>query len=182
MAKSLLYKEIVILIGRSASVVSCEVARHGGRVGYRATVAGQAAWALRTRPKAFAVERDAGLRAEVVRLLKRGWSPGAVAGRLRRDHPGGQGWWVSHEAIYPWVYAQPVSTLQRELIALRTGRTRRRGGAKPDPAPRIREPTHLDERRDEVEGRAVPGHWEGDLVIGKNGRTAVASALAGATT
>jgi IS30 family transposase len=81
---------------------------------------------------------------------------------------------VSHEAIYQWVYAQPVATLRRELIALRTGRTRRTG-PRPVPAPRIKEPRYLDERPDDVTGRAIPGHWEGDLVIGKAGKSAVAT-------
>jgi transposase, IS30 family len=81
---------------------------------------------------------------------------------------------VSHEAIYQWVYAQPVATLRRELVALRTGRTRR-SGPRPESAPRIREPRYIDERPAEVEGRAVPGHWEGDLVIGKGGKSAVAT-------
>jgi IS30 family transposase len=82
---------------------------------------------------------------------------------------------VSHEAIYQWIYAQPVSTLARELIRLRTGRPARRSGPRPVPAPRIREPRYLDERPADVEGRAVPGHWEGDLVIGKGGKSAVAT-------
>lgn len=73
---------------------------------------------------------------------------------------------MGHEAIYQWAYAQPVSTLRAELIALRTGRTTRRGPRR-EPVPRIREPRYLDERPAEVEGRAVGGHWEGDLVIGK---------------
>jgi IS30 family transposase len=174
LAKSLLYKEIAILIGRSVSVVSREVARHGGRDGYRATDADRAARAGRARAKRFAVERDAGLRAEVVRLLKLGWSPASIAGRLPAEYPDRDAWRVSHEAIYQWVYAQPVAGLRAELIALRSGRTRRRG-PKPAPAPRIREPRYLDDRPDEVEGRAVAGHWEGDLVIGKNGKTAVAT-------
>ena len=82
---------------------------------------------------------------------------------------------VSHEAIYQWVYAQPVSTLARELISLRTGRKARHGG--PAPAARAADPgAGLHRRRPaEVEGRAVPGHWEGDLVIGKDGKTAVAT-------
>jgi transposase, IS30 family len=77
--------------------------------------------------------------------------------------------------IYQWVYAQPVSTLARELIRLRIGRPARRSGPRPVPAPRIREPRYLDERPAEVEGREVPGHWEGDLVIGKAGKSAVAT-------
>ena len=77
---------------------------------------------------------------------------------------------VSHEAIYQWVYAQPVSTLARELIRLRTARTARRGGRRPPPAPRIREPVYLDHRPAEVESRAVPGHWEGDRATRKVAR------------
>ena len=75
---------------------------------------------------------------------------------------------VSHEAIYQWVYAQPVSTLARELITLRTGRKARRGGRRPPPAPRIREPRYIEERPAEAEGRAVPGHWEGDCATWKS--------------
>ena len=66
------------------------------------------------------------------------------------------------------MYAQPVSTLARELISLRTGRKARKGGRRPPPAPRIREPVYLDDRPAEVEGRAVPGHWEGDRATRKS--------------
>ena len=79
------------------------------------------------------------------------------------DYPEDQACRVSHEAIYQWVYAQPVSTLARELISLRTGRKARRGGRRPPPAPRIREPRYIEERPAEADARAVPGHWEGDL-------------------
>jgi IS30 family transposase len=123
----------------------------------------------------FAVERSPRLAAVVCRQLRCGWSPASIAGRLPLDYPDDQACRVSHEAIYQWVYAQPVSTLARELISLRTGRTARRGGRRPPPAPRIREPRYIDERPAEVEDRAVPGHWEGDLVIGKNGRSAAAT-------
>jgi IS30 family transposase len=169
------YKEIGLGLGRDPSVISREVARHGGRGGYRAVAAGEAACAARGRPKLFAVDRSPRLRAVVRRLLGGGWSPASIAGRLPRDYPDDQACRVSHEAIYAWVYAQPVSLLARELISLRTGRTARRGGRRPPPAPRIRAPRYIEERPAEAEGRAVPGHWEGDLVIGKDGRTAVAT-------
>jgi IS30 family transposase len=172
LAESLEYKDIADRIDRDPSVVSREVARHGGRTGYRATVADQAAAAGRQRPKPLAVDGRPGLRTTVVRLLRLGWSPASIAGRLRLDHPGQHAGRVSHEAIYQWVYAQPVATLRAELIALRSGRTARRG-PRPAPAPRIREPRYLDDRPEEVQGRAVAGHWEGDLVVGKAGRTAV---------
>jgi len=171
---SLEFKEIACRIGRDASIVSREVSRHGGRDRYRAVDADRSAVAARARPKVRAVDRSPRLRSRVLRLLRVGWSPGSIAGWLARDQATGDASRVSHEAIYQWVYAQPVATLRRELIALRTGRTRRTG-PRPAPAPRIREPRYLDERPAEVAGRAVPGHWEGDLVIGRGGRSAVAT-------
>lgn len=175
LAEGLLYKEIGVRIGRNPSIVSREVARHGGRAGYRAVAADSTATAARRRPKLLAVDRSPRLRSVVIQRLRAGWSPASIAGRLPELVPGDDAVRVSHEAIYQRVYAQPVSTLARELIALRAGRPARRSGPRPEPAPRIREPRYLDERPPEVEGRAVPGHWEGDLVIGKNGKTAVAT-------
>nr|WP_260195553.1 IS30 family transposase [Actinophytocola gossypii] len=174
LAESLEFKDIAVRIGRDASVVSREVARHGGRGRYRAVEAERAAGAARSRPKPMAVARCPRLLARVIEWLRRGWSPASIAGRVACDLGGRDACRVSHEAIYQWVYAQPVATLRRELVALRSGRTERRG-PRPAPAPRIREPRYLDERPAEVEGRAVPGHWEGDLIIGKGGKTAVAS-------
>jgi IS30 family transposase len=175
LAEDVEFTEIARRIGRDPSVVSRDVARHGGRSGYRAAAADQAARAARERPKQLAVERSPRLRAIVTGLLRAGWSPASIAGRLPTDYPDDQACRVSHEAIYQWIYATPVSSLARELIALRTRRTARRGGRRPDPAPRIKEPIYIDDRPDEAEGRAVPGHWEGDLVIGKGGRSAVAT-------
>jgi transposase, IS30 family len=175
LAEGLLYKEIGAVIGRDPSIVSREVSRHGGRAGYRAVGADAAATVSRARPKLFALERSARLRAVVSERLRSGWSPGSIAGRLPELVPDDQACRVSHEAIYQWVYAQPVSTPARELIRLRTGRPARRSGPRPQPQPRIREPRYLDERPAEVHGRAVPGHWQGDLVVGKNGKSAVAT-------
>jgi IS30 family transposase len=175
LAEGLQYKEIAVRLGRDPSVISRDVARHGGRVRYRAAAADAMACVSRERPKAFAVERSLRLRAVVHRQLRGGWSPASIAGRLPIDYPSDQACRVSHEAIYQWVYAQPVSTLASELISLRTGRKARRGGRRPTPAPRIREPHYIEQRPAEAEGRAVPGHWEGDLVIGKDGKTAVAT-------
>jgi IS30 family transposase len=175
LAEGLEFKEIAAGIDRDPSVVSRDVARHGGRERYRAAVADRTAGAARARPKAMAVEGSALLRGRVLALLRRGWSPASIAGRLPIEHPDDQAYRVSHEAIYQWIYATPVSTLARELIALRSGRTARRHGPRPAPAPRIKEPRYIDERPAEATGRAVPGHWEGDLVIGKAGRSAVAT-------
>jgi IS30 family transposase len=162
-------------IGRDHTVISRDVARHGGRCAYRAARADRVAATSRCRPKEMAVDRDPRRRREVARLMRGGWSPASIAGRLRRDHPADQALHVSHEAIYQWVYAQPVSSLARELLTLRSGRTKRHSGPRTKPAPRIKEPTYIDDRPAEVTGRQVPGHWEGDLVIGKDGKTAVAT-------
>ncbi|MFN8075138.1 MAG: IS30 family transposase [Kineosporiaceae bacterium] len=175
LAEGLMLKDIAAVIGREPSVVSREVARHGGRLGYRAAVADAAARVGRSRPKGWAVERSPALRGRVLGLLRQGWSPASIAGRLPIEHPQDKAYRVSHEAIYSWIYATPVSSLARELIALRSGRTARRGGPAPAPKPRIKEPTYIDQRPAEATGRAVPGHWEGDLVIGKAGKTAVAT-------
>lgn len=175
LVEDLTFLQIADRIGRHHTIVSRDVHRHGGRTAYRCAHAHTQAATLRARPKALAVDRCPRRRSEVHRLLRAGWSPASIAGRLREEHPEDQSLHVSHEAIYSWVYAQPVSTLARELLALRSGRTRRRTGPRPAPAPRIKEPTYIDERPTEVEGRAVPGHWEGDLVIGKDGKTAVAT-------
>ena len=96
----------------------------------------------------FAVERSPRLRAVVWRQLRGGWSPASIAGRLATDYPDDQACRVSHEAIYQWVYAQPVSTLARELIGLRTARTARKGG---------RRPVYIDDRPGGGGGPPGPG-------------------------
>src|SRR3954453_4250640 len=127
LAEDLEFTEIARRIGRDPSVVSRDVARHGGRSGYRAGAGDQAARAARERPKQLTVERSPRLRAIVTGLLREGWSPASIAGRLPTDYPDDQACRVSHEAICQWIYATPVSSLARELIALRTRRTARRG-------------------------------------------------------
>src|SRR4051794_17040755 len=144
LAEGLEYKEIGLRLGRDSSVISRDVARHGGRERYRAAAAETAACAGRERPKRFAVERSPRLRAVVCQQLRDGWSPASIAGRLPVEYAADESYRVSHEAIYQWVYAQPVATLARELIRLRTARTARKGGRRPPPAPRLREPVYLD--------------------------------------
>jgi IS30 family transposase len=164
------YKEIACRVGRDPSVISREVARHDGRTAYRAVAADQAPGLTRERPKLFAVERSSRLRAVVCRQLRGGSSSASIAGRLPIGYPDDQACRVSHEAIYQWVYALPVSTLATELISLRTGRKTRRGGCRPAPAPRIREPRYIDDRPAEATDRALPGHWEGDRATWKVAR------------
>jgi IS30 family transposase len=146
LAEGLEYKEIGLRLGRDSSVISRDVGRHGGRVRYRSAAADTAACAGRERPKLFAVERSPRPRAVVCQQLRDGWSPASIAGRLPTEYAADESCRVSHEAIYQWVYAQPVSTLAKELIRLRTARTARKGGRRPPPAPRIREPVCIDDR------------------------------------
>jgi IS30 family transposase len=167
---------IAARIGRCPSVVSREIARHGGRGGYRAVAAQRVATEQRCRPKTRRLEACAGLREEVISRLRAGHSPDQVAGRLRYDYPGEQARWVSHEAIYTWIYALPKGELAELGILLRSGRpTRRPRGRRSSPGARIVGMTSIDARPAEVAGRAVPGHWEGDLVIGRAGRSAMAT-------
>jgi len=176
LAEGLELKDIAERIGRDPSIVSREVRRHGGRAGYRAGWADKTAAKDRRRPTTRKIDATPGLRTTVTKLLVGGWSPASIAGRLPIDHAGNEAWRVSHEAIYQWVYAQPVGELRQALIELRTGRVRRRPqGAGRLPAPRIRDPKWIDDRPGEAADRAVPGHWEGDLVIGKAGKSAVAT-------
>ena len=123
LAEGLELEEIAVRIGRAPLVVSGEVRRHGGRRDYQAALAEEVAARSRARPKirkVGKVSRVPGLRALVAGLLRRGWSPASIAGRLPIDDAQDEALRVSHEAIYSWVYAQRVGVLARELIALRT--------------------------------------------------------------
>src|SRR5512132_2225486 len=131
-------------------------------------------------PKARKVDADPVLRAQVIARLRAGHSPDQVAGRLRHEHSGQHAErvadTVSHEAIYTWIYALPKGELARQGILLRSGRTRRRPlGRSSSPGARIVGMTSIDARPAEASDRVVPGAWEGDLVIGKAGRSAMAT-------
>ena len=171
---------IAVRIGRAPSVVSREIARHGGRERYRATRAARVAVQARCRPKARKLDRDPVLRAGVITRLRAGYSPDQVAGRLRHEHGGEHAErvadTVSHEAIYTWIYALPKGELAKQGILLRSGRTRRHPrGRRSSPGARIVGMTSIDARPAEASDRAVPGSWEGDLMIGKGGRSAMAT-------
>ena len=175
-AEGLSGKEIAARIGRCQSVVSREICRGGGRGFYRAVRSQRAAVQRRGRPKVTKLATDDRLRAEVLSLLGKRYSPQQIAGRLPLDYPEDGGMRVSHEAIYTWIYALPVGELARLGVRLRSGRPRRRP-QRPRAAksPNITDICWIDQRPAEAEGRQVPGHWEGDLVIGKNGASAVST-------
>ena len=175
LAKGLSNKDIARSVGRHESVICREIDRHGGREAYRAWKADATARESRNRPKERKIEADPELRERVAADLKKGWSPEQISGRLcfersRRE----TGMSVSHEAIYTWIYAQPKGELKKSGIVLRTGHEQRkpRGRAKTTGA-KIVGMTSIDDRPAEVAGRQVPGHWEGDLVIGKGGKSAM---------
>jgi transposase, IS30 family len=179
-AENLQGKQIAARIGRCPSVVSREIARHGRRAGYRAVAARRVATEQRRRPKTRKIDADPALAARVIDKLRAGCSPDQVAGRLRREHGGSHAErvaaTVSHEAIYTWIYALPKGELARQGILLRSGRTTRRPrGRRTSPGARIVGMTSIDDRPADAADRAVPGHWEGDLVVGKAGKTAMAT-------
>jgi IS30 family transposase len=175
LAKGLDNKDIAFSIRRDESVVSREIARHGGREAYRAWKAGAAARESRSRPKERKIDTDPELCGRVTSDLKNGWSPEQIAGRLRYEHGRGEtGMSVSHETIYTWIYAQPKGELARAGIALRTGREQRKPrGRKKSTGAKIVGMRSIEDRPAEVAGRQVPGHWEGDLIIGKQGKSAM---------
>ena len=167
-------RRIARRLGRAPSTVTREVARNGGREGYRAWHAGAAARTRARRPKVAKLVRRPGLAAEVERLLLRRWSPRQIAERLRKEHPDDRELWVSHETIYQSLFVQGRGALRRELAAcLRTGRARRRAQV-PDVG-RMAGMVLISERPAEVADRAVPGHWEGDLLVGKGNHSAIAT-------
>jgi IS30 family transposase len=175
LAKGLENKDIAVSIGRDESVVSREIARHGGREAYRAWKADAAARGSRSRPKERKIDTEPELRERVTGDLKKGWSPEQIAGRVCYErHRGETGMSVSHETIYTWIYAQPKGELARAGIVLRTGREQRKPrGRKKSTGAKIVGMRSIEDRPAEVAGRQVPGHWEGDLVIGKGGKSAM---------
>jgi transposase, IS30 family len=151
------------------------VARNGGRDCYRAVAAEEAAFRRARRPKPAKLAADLELRERVQTWLEQQWSPTQIAAMLRVVFPDRPEWWVSHETIYQAIYVQGRGALRRELAAcLRTGRVIRRPRRQASSRrPRISNMVAISDRPAEVEDRAVPGHWEGDLIFGKGNRSAI---------
>jgi IS30 family transposase len=160
-------------LGRVPSTISREVAANGGRDDYSAWAAHQRARCAVRRPKPCKL-RDGPLRDEVARRLQQLWSPQQIAARLVVDFPEDPEMRVSHETIYQSLFVQGRGELQRELArCLRSGRTTRRHRGTPDGRGRLPGMVMISERPAEAADRSVPGHWEGDLILGQGGRSAV---------
>ena len=158
------------LLGRSASTVSREMSRNGGCDRYRATLADENAWARSRRPKCCKLATNPRLRRAVARKLRLDWSPEQVAGWLKRTYPEDESCQVSHETIYRSLFVQARGVLKKELLRhLRSKRTIRRSrqvGLHKDRRGQITGLISIRERPAAIEDRAVPGHWEGDLLSG----------------
>jgi IS30 family transposase len=161
---------IARLLGRSPSTVSREVLRNGGYDRYRAAAADARAWERALRPKRCKLANSLGLRQAVARKLRLNWSPEQIAGWLKRGHPEDGACQVSHETIYRSLFVQARGVLKKELLGhLRSKRTIRRSKQatqKGGGHGQIKDIVSIRERPASVEDRAVPGHWEGDLLSG----------------
>ena len=163
-------RSMALLLGRSPSTVSREVRRNGGYDRYRAATADARAWARAHRPKRCKLAKHPPLRRAVARKLRLNWSPEQIAGWLKRVHPGEGSYQVSHETIYRSLFVQARGVLKKELLQhLRTKRTNLRSkhiGQKGEGQGQIKDIISISERPASIEDRAVPGHWEGDLITG----------------
>ncbi len=163
-------RSMASFLGRAPSTVSREIRRNGGRNRYRASQADDHAWVRARRPKQCKLALRPRLRQAVARKLKLNWSPEQIAGWLKRAHPGEEAYQVSHETIYRSLYVQARGVLKKELLQhLRSKRTMRRSRhatGKGHDRGQIKDMISISERPASVEDRAVPGHWEGDLISG----------------
>jgi len=169
-------RQIAAALERSPSTICRELNRNRDRIGrYRATTAHAAAYDRASRPKPAKLATSPELRERVETDLAKKYSPEQIAGRLRTDFPDDQGMRVCPETIYQSLYVQPRGVLNREPTRrLRTGRAMRRPSRKTGQRKnRIPDMVNISRRPAEVADRAVPGHWEGDLIIGRRNATAI---------
>lgn len=179
-AQGVAVREMARRLGRAASTVSRELRRNADQpYFYRATTAHARAHDRAGRPKLAKLVTNEKLREKVQDGLQARSSPQQIAGRLRKDFPDDPEMWVSHETIYQSLYVESRGGLKRELAKnLRTGRTLRKPQRRPDERRgRIQDMVMIADRPAEVEDRAVPGHWEGDLILGKDGKSSIATVV-----
>ncbi len=166
------FRAIAVSLNRAVSTVSREVNRSGGRRDYRANQADQAAWQRAHRPKRCKLVQNRALAGIVAKKLQLNWAPEQIAGWLKRTYADDENYRVSHETIYRSLYIQARGALKKELLQhLRRKRAMRRSRhhtQKTEDHGRITDAVSISERPASVEDRAVPGHWEGDLISGSN--------------
>jgi len=170
-------RSIAAQLGRAPSTISREIKRNGGQECYRASQADQSAWDRGRRPKIGKLAANRALARLVAGKLQLQWSPEQVAGWLKRTYPDDPSLQVSHESIYRSLFIQARGALKKELVEhlrrIRVMRRSRHHTQKTDDHGRITDTVSISERPASVEDRAVPGHWEGDLLFGsKNSQIA----------
>ena len=170
LANDLTLRDIATQLDRSASTISREINRNGGYDDYRAVEADQAAWDRARRPKLCKLAQNRPLSRIVARKLQQMWSPEQIAGWLKTEYPGQGCNHVSHETIYRSLFVQARGVLKKELLQYlrreRAIRRSRHASLKKDGLGQIANMAKISERPASVEDRAVPGHWEGDLIGG----------------
>ncbi len=176
------YRLIGERIGRDKSTVCREVNRNGGREAYRPVEAHNRAFLRARRPKPTKLGLNPKLCKRVVVDLEKLWSPQQINRRLRTEFPDDETMRVSHETIYKSIYVQGRGELRKELAGcLRTGRAQRRPQGRTERRGKIPGMIMISERPAEAADRGVPGHWEGDLIIGKNNKSAIGTLVERAT-
>jgi transposase, IS30 family len=166
------FRAIARRLGRAASTVSREVGGVAGRSSYRATRADDRACLAALRPKRSKLACNPGLRRTVCDLLQRRFSPQQISATLKREHPDDPLMQISPETIYQSLYVQSRGRLRKDLTRyLRSGRSKRKPRRGPTARGRIPDMVSISERPPEVQDRAVPGHWEGDLIVGQQGHS-----------
>jgi IS30 family transposase len=176
------FTAIAAQLGRSVSTVSREVGGRHARAGYQPVKCHRRAFQRARRPKPGKLEINPVLAERVIADLRAWWSPIQIARRLRDEHGDDEAMRVSHETIYKSIYVQGRGELRRELAAcLRSGRAQRQPRSRLERRGRIPDMVSISERPVEADDRAVPGHWEGDLIMGRNNRSAIGTLVERAT-
>lgn len=170
LATGISMRQIAKSLGRSPSTICREVSRNQGPEHYRAVAAETKAWDRSRRPKACLLSNDPGLCTMVASKLRLDWSPEQISGWLKREFPDESSMRVSHETIYRSLFIQARGVLKKELTShLRSGRIMRRSKlstTEGQPRGQIVDAVSIRQRPPEIEDRAIPGHWEGDLISG----------------
>ena len=172
-------REIARLLSRDIGTISREIKRNSGKTGYRAYSASKRAeaGASSRRKGKSKIARDNRMREYILEMLNEEWSPQEISERIKMDYPIDMTMRISHEAIYRYIYVLPRGELKQTLIkALRQGRKYRRKqkkGKLEETRGKIANMLSIEERPEEVASRSVPGHWEGDLILGKHKRSAL---------